>query len=516
MKKTVSVNIKGLNFVIEEDAYELLQDYIDRLERTLKHEEDGKEIIEDVELRIAELCSARLNDNKTVIELSDIEEIIAALGDPSQFIDEEEQEKSNTQEGSKFTSSSNDRRLFRDVDNATIGGVCAGVAGYFNIDVVIVRAVFLALFLFGGTGFPLYVILWIIIPKAESTIDRLRMKGRPITVETVKEEVENAAERIKNESQTLASKLRNDSSYKKRISRGRKILTSILGLGFIGMGILMLIAFLVLVISGYQLVPVQGDVGYISLTEFGELALSNANDVEWAWIGGLMASLSAILFCLLLGTTLLVHIHTKWTKYSLGFLFVIGFIGSLIIGGVAIRSGQDITVEGEIEKIIGDVQSDELTIIPQLDKFKGEDSYHVKSTGNVGIFGVEGKNLTRYGVEISFVPSKDSVFHVKHNLRASSKTHKGALAKSKNIKHFVELEGDSLFLDVKYLFPKKDKLRGQNVSVVIEIPEGKTVRLKDRIIHLGAEDRDDDIEHPYYKEYGRIRSDGSYDHWYDD
>jgi hypothetical protein len=101
-------------------------------------------------------------------------------------------------------------------------------------------------------------------------------------------------------------------------------------------------------------------------------------------------------------------------------------------------------------------------------------------------------------------------------LRASSKTHKGALAKSKNIKHFVELEGDSLFLDVKYLFPKKDKLRGQNVSVVIEIPEGKTVRLKDRIIHLGAEDRDDDIEHPYYKEYGRIRSDGSYDHWYDD
>lgn len=75
MKKTVSVNIKGINFVIEEDAYVLLQDYLDRLTIALQHEDGSKEIIEDVELRIAEICTSKLNDSKTVIEMADIEDI---------------------------------------------------------------------------------------------------------------------------------------------------------------------------------------------------------------------------------------------------------------------------------------------------------------------------------------------------------------------------------------------------------------------------------------------------------
>ena len=91
MKKTVSVNIKGINFLIEEDAYELLQDYLDRLSQTLKNVEGSKEIVEDVELRIAELCSSKLSESKTVIELEDIESIIAALGNPEDYVEEDDE-----------------------------------------------------------------------------------------------------------------------------------------------------------------------------------------------------------------------------------------------------------------------------------------------------------------------------------------------------------------------------------------------------------------------------------------
>lgn len=150
MKKTVSVNIKGSNFLIEEDAYELLQDYLDRLNTALKNESGSKEIIEDVELRIAELCSEKLSEFKTVVELEDIEDILNTLGDPSMYLDEESEEGSQEQSYESSSNQSSERRLFRDTENAVIGGVCQGIANFMNIDVVIIRAIFVVILLFAG------------------------------------------------------------------------------------------------------------------------------------------------------------------------------------------------------------------------------------------------------------------------------------------------------------------------------------------------------------------------------
>ena len=157
MKKTTSIHIKGMNFLFEEDAYELLQDYMDRLNHGLRNEKGNKEIVEDIELRIAELCTSILNDKKQVIEIEDIKSILETLGDPSQYIDEEESSKTTFSKEPFDGAKNKDRHLFRDVDNATIAGVCAGIANYFKIDVVIIRALFILLFLFGGFGF-VYII----------------------------------------------------------------------------------------------------------------------------------------------------------------------------------------------------------------------------------------------------------------------------------------------------------------------------------------------------------------------
>ena len=113
MKKTVSVNIKGINFLIEEDAYELLQDYLERLTNALNKTEGHQEIIEDVELRIAELCSSKLKESKTVTELADIEAIITTLGNPEDYIEESDGDTTASKD-SKTSESTNEKRLFRD------------------------------------------------------------------------------------------------------------------------------------------------------------------------------------------------------------------------------------------------------------------------------------------------------------------------------------------------------------------------------------------------------------------
>lgn len=515
MKKTISVNIKGLNFLIEEDGYELLQDYLKRLENALQNQEGSKDIIEDVELRIAELCSSKLNDQKTVIEESDIRDILATLGDPEEYVELDDEEATSARSTYESNSDqSSEKRLFRDIDRATIGGVCAGLSSFFNIDVVIIRAIFVVLFLFGGFGFPLYIILWIIIPKAQTTIDRLRMKGRPITVETVKEEVEGAAERIKQSSSKFASRIRQDEvHYKSRISRGLQVIGVLFGIGLVGIGLSMLVTFLTFIVGGLQFIPVQSETGFLSLSEFGTFVLSSESDVTLAWIGGLLISLCSILFFILLGSMLIFRLRNKWTKVSLILLFLGGFAGGIITFSLGVRTARDFAIEGELEREVGQIATKELVIETELEKLENIEEFNIKSNGQFGLIQVDEKNIKLHGVHFIYKRSADSLFHVHQNLSAHSHTHKVALEKSKNIHHSIGLHNDTLFVSPDYSFPKKDKLRDQEVYVIIEVPVDGQIRIADRIVRLGSEEFDEDIVDENYIEEGYLKSNGRYKHW---
>jgi len=515
MKKTVSVNIKGTNFQIEEDAYELLKDYIDRLTVALANEEGSQEIIEDIELRIAEICSSKLSDSKSVIELKDIEEILETLGDPNDYVETDGSETAGSAQNTTSSSQKNERRLFRDPDGGLLGGVCAGFANYFGIDVVIMRVIFVLLF-FLGFAIPLYIILWIIVPKAESTIDRLRMKGRPINVETVKEEVDEAAERLRAGTRNLADKVRNDRHYNNRWNRGKRLIRSLFGIGFIGLGFIFLISFIVFFAQGFEFLPVKGDAGYMSITEYGELILNSPGDVQWMWIGGLTASISGILLLFSLGTLLIFQLFNRWTKLALGFLFLLGISGGITCAVVGVKAGRDWTTETEISNKYKSIDADELIVIPVSGDFKTHSSKHkVRSTRNAGWFGIEGNSLSKYGVDVKYSTSPDSLFHITKIYRASGYSQKKARERSENIRYKIKVSGDSLFMDTKYLFPKEDKLRGQEAALLIEIPEGKSVRLDDKIIRLGA-DSNEEGDRQFYHEEGYVGSDGDYYHDDDD
>ncbi|NVK62985.1 MAG: PspC domain-containing protein [Flavobacteriales bacterium] len=514
MKKTVSVNIKGSNFLIEEDAYELLQDYLERLENALKHESGSKEIIEDVELRIAELCSEKLSEFKKVVELADIEDILSKLGDPSMYVDEDSEETTEDRSYAKSTSESGERRLFRDTDNAVIGGVCQGIANFMNIDVVVIRAIFVVILLFAGFGFPLYVILWIIVPKTKTTIDRLRMKGRPITVESVREEVESAAERIKDKSSNFASSIRDNENNRRRLSGVGRIIAIVAGAILIVWGLSWLIAFLVFIIGGFEFIPILSEDGPISATELGQLVLASPDDVSLAWLGLILGGLSIIMFLLLLGSSLIFKLRNRWMKVTLLSLAAGTVIGGVLCAYLGFKAGVDLTLEGEVEMEVATVYTDELTLLPELNSVETESGYSVKSNGRNGFMKITNDEIRMYGIQLIYRESPDSLFHIHQNKSARARSNTKGVKRADNIEHSLRLEGDSLYLDTDYHFPREDKIRDQRVYVIIDIPEGGKVHTDGREItfdETSEEDDDDRKHHREKRKYGHLFGDGNFE-----
>jgi phage shock protein PspC (stress-responsive transcriptional regulator) len=538
MKKTVSVNIKGMNFLIEEDAYELLQSYMDRLTHSLRNEKGSKEIIEDIEFRVAELCSHHLNEKKQVIEKEDIEDIVKTLGEPEDYVDGNEDYMDQKTINSNFnhqkqSNTNSERRLYRDLENAKIAGVCSGLSNYFNIDTTIIRAIFLIVFLFGGFGFPIYILLWILLPKALSTVDRLKMQGKPITAESIKEEVENVAIRMKEEGNSFAAKIRKDGIYSQRLSSIGRLIKLVVGVILIGIGLSFAIT-LSMLLLGSNMIPVGSGEQYLSISEVGSVVLEGKNDVFWAWVGTLMTGLSVIFFLFILGSKLIFNIKNKISKISLIFLFFTTIIGIAICTFISLKTAKELTFEAEIERSIGTSNCDTLRIESHFEKLNNSKNFTIKSSGDSGFVTIDGKSIKDSGIHFSYVESKDSLFHVYQNLTANSSSHTRALNKAKNIHHTLLLSNSTLHVNTSFTFPKKDKLRDQEVVIIIEIPKGKSVEINNQIIKLGEFNReinininglgdldeleklkylDDDYEKNNIKSEGELEADGTYNSW---
>ena len=199
MKKTFNINLGGIVFHIDEDAYDLLDKYLSNLRIHFSKEEGAEEIVHDMELRISELFSERLNEKKQVITLKDVEEIIAQMGKPEEFSEDTTQDTNEYIKEEKGP-----KRLFRDPDNKVIGGVCSGISAYFGWDVTILRIllIILAFPIFWNGAFIIkgivlfYIIAWIIIPEANTATEKLSMKGMQVNVENIGKTVTDGFEKV--------------------------------------------------------------------------------------------------------------------------------------------------------------------------------------------------------------------------------------------------------------------------------------------------------------------------------
>ena len=156
-----------------------LKEYLDRIEGYFSDQKEREDIINDIELRISELFSERLGVGKQVITLKDVEEVIKIMGDPREISGAEEEPP-----GSPGKEDSGPRRIYRDPDDRMIGGVCGGLGAYLDIDPVIMRILFV-LFLIFGIGFLVYIILWIVVPEARTTAQKLEMRGDSVNASNI-------------------------------------------------------------------------------------------------------------------------------------------------------------------------------------------------------------------------------------------------------------------------------------------------------------------------------------------
>ncbi|MFC2087396.1 DUF2797 domain-containing protein [Bacteroidota bacterium] len=188
MKKTAEINIGGLIFHINEDGYELLKSYLEKIKKQYAHEDEGNEIIEDIEIRIAELFDQKRTDKKQVISLEDVKEVIKILGEPEEFEEGKAEEKGAFEEE---TSRKKRKRLYRDPESAILGGVSGGLAAYFNIDIVWVRFAFILLLFAQGFGLLLYIAFWIATKPAKTTAQRLEMRGEEVTLTNIERNIKD-------------------------------------------------------------------------------------------------------------------------------------------------------------------------------------------------------------------------------------------------------------------------------------------------------------------------------------
>ncbi|MGB1033279.1 MAG: PspC domain-containing protein, partial [Flavobacteriales bacterium] len=164
MKKTITVNIGGYAFTIEEDAYQSLLTYLKTIESFFQIEEGGDEILSDIEARIAELFNERLGEGRQVVEEEDVVEIKLIMGEPEQYapFDTEEPEPASESADHKKYERSKNRKFYRDTEDELIGGVCSGLSHYLGWDPIWLRGIFIGTVIAGFAGIPLYIILWIL------------------------------------------------------------------------------------------------------------------------------------------------------------------------------------------------------------------------------------------------------------------------------------------------------------------------------------------------------------------
>ena len=198
MKKTLTVNLGGTVYHIDEDAYVLLDNYLNNLKYHFRGEADAEEIVRDMEIRIAELFSEYRTHDQQVITIENVEEVIARMGKPEEIDSEGDTENSKDEtSGKKYSADEKiKRRLFRNPDDKILGGVLSGLAAYFGWDTVLLRIAMLFCGIFIHGFILAYIIAWIIIPMARTATEKLQMRGQPVNMENIGKTVTDGFEKM--------------------------------------------------------------------------------------------------------------------------------------------------------------------------------------------------------------------------------------------------------------------------------------------------------------------------------
>lgn len=493
MNKTVTANISGIIFHIEQQAYEKLNNYLSTI-RNYFHDSDGKdEIMADIESRIAELFKESLTNGREVITMQDVNRVVEVMGEPEQYMDEEAEYEA---EPTSYSSRSNEekfrsKKLYRDEDDKVLGGVCSGIGHYFGVDRIWFRAAFLISVIFFGTGVLLYLLLWIIIPKAKSTAEKLEMKGEPINVEnignTIKDEFNSFKKKVDNGSTRGAIHSAENGLQRLFSFIGGilgfllKAIVKLIGVLFIIAGFSGLITLITLFIGAPAEFMLNGDfmgfrsdfMGDYGDVDFIEIFFKSSTTYYLGYLGVMLITLIPLVVLSYVGLKILFKIpsSTKMVAISCGALFVIGIILTSIAGtstATEYASDQKITEEIVLEEFASDT-----LILSSLDK-----SYSSNSFNRTEIY-IENDYILTSNLEVDVIRSSNDEVYLRLDKTARGNSRKSAGERAEAIDFTYEVEENELKISQYIDFPLADKFRNQSVEISIALPVGKSIYLSE-------------------------------------
>ena len=500
MNKTVNINLGGMFFHIDEDAYQKLSRYFDAIKRSLSNSSGKDEVIKDIEMRIAELLNEKLKNDKQVVILNDIDAIIAVMGQPEDYIIEDEPQSF---ENTPYNTAIKSKKLYRDSEKGMIGGVAAGLSYYFGIDTVWIRII-LVLFIFAGfgTGIIAYIILWIVTPEAKTTSEKLEMTGEAVNISNiekkVRQEFENVSEKIKNadydkygnQIKTGANRVGN--SLGNFIIGFFKIIAKFLGLFLIIAG-LSTLAFLL--IGVFTL----GTNTFIELPWQGFVESGNFTDYP-IWFFGLLMFFAVgipFFFLTLLGFKLLAP-NTKSigsiAKYTLLALWIIAI--SLVIA-LGIKQASAFAMDGRV------VKKETLTLAAKdtlLVKFKHNDFFakDIYDRSEFKITTDSTNNDIIYSNEVRFriKKSNENFSYIQIEKEAKGKSFSEARKNADQIRYEYKIIGNQLVFDNYLLTDLKNKFRNQEVEITLFLTEGTVFKVDSSVNDYDRSDDDFfDLDH---------------------
>jgi phage shock protein PspC (stress-responsive transcriptional regulator) len=474
MNKTVNSNIGGFFFHIDEDAYQKLVRYFDAVKRSLSNSSGTEEIMKDIEMRVAELLQDKQASDKHIINSKDIDEVIVVMGQPEDYrIDEEANESQN-----QTIFHSNRRKLYRDKDSASIGGVCAGLGHYFGVDAVIIKVLFLILFFGFGTGLIAYIVLWIAMPAAVTTSEKLEMTGAPVTISNiekkVREEFDSVASKIKNVNDDFGPKVRNSADGLGERLRG---LIEVLLTAFAK-----IIGFFMVMFSALALLGITIGAVFLAFSSsmpdnftFNYVRTPIGLDTP-LWVQGILFFFVfgiPLFFLLLLGLKLINHTYKtigNTVKYTLLALWIIclGIGITLAVNKVAQFAYDGKTVQKELIPLN---PKDTLFI-----EFKNNDlfSKNVNLREDFRLKTDESGKEVIYSNEVSIeiMQTDEPLPYIQIERLARGGSLKDAKETAERIKYAYKIQGNKLILNNYLLSDVTSKWRDQRVELFLYLPKG--------------------------------------------
>ncbi len=498
MEKTLTINISGWVFNINEDAYNLLTEYFKKLKEYFSKQDGGDEIVADIEARVAELFKEKIDEKETVINKEHVGEIINIMGHPYQIEEDADSEEPKIEQDTKTHKPQ--KTLYRDTMNAHIAGVASGLGKYINLDPIFIRIAFLLLVPTGGIGIILYIILWILIPEAASTSDRIRMEGKKVNVENIETKVREEATYIK-ERLTDFSEEAMDVYHKTGPARkvglkkiesvfqtfGRILLRALkilLGIVLFSIGLGFLITF---AIFFFNWVPgLEFDTFFVNGISLPSFLNAYIFDTKYTII-------------ILISLTILIIIPIIMLLFN-GTRFIFNLKRNKIVGNIALQSWLVALIIsfGMTYTTFTAFKSDALNITSYNFKALQSDTLSIRLNTNSyyqNILTSDQKTIISqddnfpilhdgefYGEpKLEILESDKNEFEFKLYLSASGHEEEDANRNIQEIVYIFTIDSTSLILDPYYKLAENIRWRNQDVKMKLFVPEGKYISIERKI-----------------------------------